>query len=86
MEEYSEYVTFKTTAKDGSEIELAVVDEFEFEKKTYVVGALVQDDTIDEDSLFIYRSIVKDEDFTVEKIEDPDEYGRIAEAYLEIDK
>jgi len=84
--EYSEYITFTATTKDGGEIELAVVDEFEFEKKTYVVGALVTEDTIDEDSLFIFRSIIKGEDFTTEKIEDPEEYARIAEAYLAEDK
>jgi len=85
-EEYSEYITFKSTTKDGGEIELAVVDEFEFERKTYVVGALVTDDTIDEDSLFIYRSILDGDDFKTEKIEDMAEYEKIANAYLELDK
>lgn len=86
MEEFSEYITFNVTTKDGKEIELAVVDEFEFERKTYVVGALVTDDTIDEDSLFIYRSVLDGEDFKTEKIEDPKEYERIANAYLELDR
>lgn len=85
-DEYGEYLTFTSTTKDGKEIELAVVDEFEFEKKTYVVGALVTDDTIDEDSLFIFRSLLKGEDFTTEKIEDAKEYQRIAEAYLALEK
>ena len=31
--EYGEYVTFNVTAKDGSEVELALVDEFDFEYK-----------------------------------------------------
>lgn len=83
MDEFKEYITFTTTTKTGEEIELAVVDEFEFERKTYVVAALVEDDTIDEGSMFIYRSIIKEDDFTVEKIEDAAEYERISEAYLE---
>ena len=39
--EFQEYVTFFITAKDGSEVELAVVDEFDFEDKHYVVGAVL---------------------------------------------
>lgn len=85
-DEYGEYLTFTSTTKDGKEIELAVVDEFEFEKKTYVVGALVTDDTINEDSLFIFRSVLQGEDFTTEKIENANEYQRIAEAYLALEK
>ena len=44
--EYREYATFHITAKDGSDVEMAVVDEFDFEDKHYVVGAVVKDDTI----------------------------------------
>ena len=44
--EFQEYVTFHVTARDGSDVELAVVDEFDFEDKHYVVGAVVEDDTI----------------------------------------
>ena len=34
--EFQEYVTFHITARDGSDVELAVVDEFDFEDKHYV--------------------------------------------------
>ena len=82
---YQEYVTFTVTASDGSEIEMAVVDEFEFERKNYVVSAVVRDDTVDENDLFIYRLILKaGGDFEVEKITAPGEYERIAEAYMEM--
>ena len=46
--QFEEYVTFHITARDGSDVEMAVVDEFDFEKKHYVVGAVVKDDVIDE--------------------------------------
>ena len=50
MEEMmEEYVTFHVTAKDGSDVEMAVVDEFDYEEKHYVVGAVVKDDTIDDE-------------------------------------
>ena len=34
--DYGEYVTFNVTTKDGSEAELALMDEFDFEGKHYV--------------------------------------------------
>lgn len=86
MENYNEYVTFHVTAKDGSDVEMAVVDEFEFDHKQYVVGAVVEGDTILEDGLYIYRSIINGDDFTVEKIEKEDEYRKVAEAYMEMEE
>ena len=69
MEEiFEEYVTFHVTASDGSDVEMAVVDEFDFEDKHYVVGAVVTDDTIDDEGRYIYESIMDGDDFTVKKI------------------
>lgn len=84
--EYKEYVTFHVTAKDGSDVEMAVVDEFDFENKHYVVGAVVKDDTILDDGRYIYRSIIEDDDFSVQKISREFEYRRIAEAYMNMDE
>ena len=84
--EFQEYVTFHVTARDGSDVELAVVDEFDFEEKHYVVGAVVQDDTILDDERYIYLSVEEGEDFNVEKIETEEEYARVAEAYLQMEK
>lgn len=83
-EEFQEYITFTTTTKDGREIEMAVVDEFEFERKNYIVSALVENDEILDDNRFIYKMILKaDGSFEAEKISNPKEYERIAKAYLE---
>ena len=82
--ELQEYATFTITTKDGAEIEMAVVDEFEFEKKHYVVGAVIEDDVVKEDGLYIYRSVFKGEDFSVEKITNPTDYQKIAEAYMNL--
>ena len=84
--EYSEYVTFHVTAKDGSDVELAVVDEFDFENEHYVVGAVIQDDTILDDGRYIYRSVIEGEDFKVEKIKREFDYNRIAKAYMNMDE
>ena len=84
-QEFDEYVTFHVTAKDGSDVEMAVMDEFDFEGKHYVVGAVVKDDTILDDGRYIYRSVIKDDGFAVEKITREFEYKRIAEAYMEME-
>lgn len=82
---YNEYVTFEITAKDGSKVEMAVVDEFDFEGDHYVVGAVIEGDTINDDGRYIYRSVVNGDDFTVEKIKREFDYRRIAEAYLSME-
>lgn len=84
--DFNEYITFHVTSKDGEDVELAVVDEFDFENKHYVVGALVEDDTINEDGLYIYRSVIEGDDFKVEKIAREFDYKRIAQAYMEMDE
>ena len=83
--EFQEYVTFHVTARDGSDVELAVVDEFDFEDKHYVVGAVVEDDTINDEARYIYLSVIDGDDFTVEKIEKEFEYNRVAQAYLHME-
>ena len=84
--EFQEYVTFHVTTKDGKEVEMAVVDEFDFEGKHYVVGALVQDDTIVDEGRYIYLSKMQEDGFSVEKITREFEYKRIAEAYMEMEE
>ena len=84
--EFDEYITFTVTAKDGSEVEMAVMDEFDFEGKHYVVGAVIQDDTIQDDGRYIYESVVKGDEFSVEKIKREFDYKRIAQAYMEMDE
>lgn len=84
--DFNEYITFHITSKDGADVEMAVVDEFDFENKHYVVGAVVEDDTINEEGLYIYRSIIEGDDFKVEKIAREFDYKRIAKAYMEMDE
>ena len=84
--EFNEYVTFHVTAKDGSDVEMAVVEEFDFEHKHYVVSAVVKDDVILDDGTYIYRCIMKGDDFTVEKITDASEYQKVVQAYMDMDE
>ena len=86
MEDFKEYATFTVTNKEGEEVELAVVDEFDFEHKHYVVGALIEGDTINEDGFFIYKAKITEDDFTVEKITNKLDYEKISKAYMEMDE
>jgi len=84
--EFQEYITFHITARDGSDVELAVMDEFDFEGKHYVVGAAIKDDTIQDDGRYIYEYVPEGDDFRVEKIKREFDYRRIAEAYMEMEE
>ena len=59
MSEFKEYITFVVNTRDGDEVEMAVIDQFEFENKGYVAAALVEGDTVNEEGVFLYR--VKDQ-------------------------
>lgn len=83
MDEFNEYVTFMVAASDGTEVEMAVIDEFEFENKNYVAAARVEGDTIDEDGIYIYR-VKAGEEFEAEKITNQVDYEKIAQAYLDM--
>ena len=83
--EFQEYATFVVITRDGSKAELAVVDEFEFENKQYVVGALIEGDVINDDARYIYEADVKDDELVVKKIAKEFDYNRIANAYLHME-
>lgn len=80
-----EFVTFETTTKDGATVEMAVIEEFEFEKKNYAACALVVNDEIDMDGLYIYKITGEDDNFKAEKITDEEEYTKVSQAYLELE-
>ena len=86
MEDFKEYATFTVKNKEGEEVELAVVDEFDFEHKHYVVGALIEGDTINEDGLYINKAKITEDDFTVEKIAKKKKKKKISKAYMEMDE
>lgn len=84
--EYKEYITFHVITKEGTDVEMAVMDEFDFEGKHYVVGAVIKDDTILDDGRYIYQSVIEGEGFKVEKIKREFDYKRIAEAYMHMEE
>ncbi|MCR5415943.1 MAG: DUF1292 domain-containing protein [Pseudobutyrivibrio sp.] len=82
--ELKEFITFVVNTKDGDEVEMAVIDQFEFENKGYVAAAIVEGDTVSDEGCFIYRVKVGEDDFKVEKITNHIDYQRVAEAYMEM--
>lgn len=84
MDGFDEYVIFTVKNKAGEDVDMALVDEFDYKHKHYVVGAIVEGETINEDGLFIYRAVEKEDDFEAVKIESPSEYEEIAKAYMEL--
>lgn len=85
MEEEKEYVIFTVTASDGSQVAMAIVDEFDFENKHYIVSARVIDDTISDEGQYIYRAKIAGDDFVPEKITNMVDYERIVKAYMEME-
>lgn len=83
--EFQEYTVFNVTARDGSDVELAVVDEFELDKKHYVAAAVVKNEEIDDSGRYIYRIKMDSEDFEVEEITDAKEYEDVVKAYQEME-
>ena len=87
MEEYTEeFFTFMTRTSRGQEVEMAVVDEFDFENRHYAVAALVDGDTICGEGRYIYRLKMEGEEPVFEKIRNALDYQKIAGAYMEMEE
>lgn len=84
MDNYEEYEVFIVTTSEGKEVEMAVVDEFEVDEAEYVVAALVEGDTINEDGVFVYKVVTREPELEVAKITDAEEYARVTDAYSEM--
>lgn len=86
MSEMQEFVTLTVHASDGREVELAVVDEFDYGKKHYVVGSLVEGDEVSSEGVYIYEYVPgnTDEEFSVKPITSKTAFREISEAYQEL--
>ncbi len=81
-----EYVTFHITARDGRDVEMAIVDEFQYKKKTYVVSAVVEGDSLSGQGQYIYRYHMTGDDFQAEEIRNHIEYEEVVRAYMEMEE
>lgn len=78
-----EFDTITIPMKDGSEKEFAIMDDFEFDGKTYMVVSEIQGDEILED-LYIYQYKENEEDIDIIFIDSDEEFDRVAQAYYKI--
>lgn len=80
-EEMVEYDTF-TYELNGKTMEWAIIEEFDFEKKTYIVCQEVLGDTLSDEGLYLFESVENvGEEITVKNIETEEEYNRVVDAY-----
>lgn len=82
-EEMMELETFTLTMDDDTEQDFAILDEFEFEGKMYMVVSRIDGDLVEED-MVLFRFHEDGEDIIVEYIDDDEEHDRAADAYAAI--
>lgn len=82
-EEMVEYDTF-TYELNGKVMEWAIIEEFEFEEKTYIVCQEVIGDTLSEEGLYLFEGISEGDEITVKNIDSEEEYDRIVDEYLRL--
>ena len=82
-EEMVEYDTF-TYELNGKTMEWAIVEEFEFEGKTYIVCQEVVGETLSDEGLYLFEGVSEGEEITVKNIDSEDEYNRVVDAYCEL--
>lgn len=80
MDDFQVYDTVIITVSDGSEKEFAIMEEFDFEGKHYIVVSPVKNNEVQE-GLYIYGAIVSGEELEVSRIEDVEEFERVSGYY-----
>lgn len=80
MDEFQVYDTVMITISDGSEKEFAIMEEFDFVGKHYIVVSPVENNEVQE-GLYIYRAVASGEELEVSRIEDAEEFGKVSTYY-----
>ena len=83
-EEMVEYDTF-TYDLNGKVMEWAIVDNFEFEGKKYIVCQEVVGDTLSDEGLYLIEGVSEGEEITVRNIDSEEEYDRVVDAYCALE-
>ena len=78
--EFEEYTTSTITMSDKKSHEFAIVEEFDFDNKHYILVSEVKGDEVTE-GVYLFRGENQGEDFFVEEIEDKEEYAKAVAAY-----
>lgn len=83
-DEMVEYDTF-TYDLNGNVMEWAIIEEFEFEGKTYIVCQEVVGDTLSDEGLYLFEGVSEGEEITVRNIDSEEEYNRVVDAYCALE-
>ena len=75
-----EYDTF-TYELNGKVMEWAIIEEFEFEEKTYIVCQEVVGDSLSDEGLYLFEGVSEGEEITVRNIDSEEEYNRVVDEY-----
>ena len=82
-EETVEFDTF-TVDLNGRTTEWAVMDEFKFEGKDYLICGEVVGDGISDAGLYIFEGKSEGDELEVRNLDSEEEYTRVAEAYCNL--
>ena len=84
-DEMVEYDTF-TYDLNGKVMEWAIIEEFEFEGKTYIVCQEVVGDTLSDEGLYLFEGVSEGEEITVRNIDSEEEYNKVVDAYCALEE
>lgn len=80
MDDFQVYDTVMITVSNGAEKEFAIMEEFDFEGKHYIVVSPVEDNQVQE-GLYIYGAVVSGEEMEISRIEDAEEFEKVSAYY-----
>lgn len=90
-EEMDEFDTVTLEMEDGSEVEFAILDEFEMETEKFVLLGEIEGDNIntDPDDMLFMKAIMdescEEDEVILNVIEDPEKYSAVVDFYAELD-
>ena len=90
-EEMDEFDTVTLEMEDGSEVEFAILDEFDMDTEKFVLLSEIEGDSISSDpERMLFMKAIADEsceedEVILNVIEDPEQYNAVVEFYTELD-
>ncbi len=90
-EEMDEFDTVTLEMEDGSEVEFAILDEFDMDTEKFVLLSEIEGDSISSDpERMLFMKAIADEsceedEVILNVIEDPKQYNAVVEFYAELD-
>ena len=90
-EEMDEFDTVTLEMEDGSEVEFAILDEFDMDTEKFVLLSEIEGDSISTDpERMLFMKAIADEsceedEVILNVIEDPEQYNAVVDFYAELD-